>query len=145
MLLKTLFFIPLYLYLSQAAATNQPTCSDMTGAWINQINSTLEIKAIDPHTGKITGDFTPAEGKNGEVFEVTGWVNYTPSGKQKDSVHPIAFSVNWGEYGSIASWSGYCYLNEDAPAIQTVWNLTRANSKYRWDHMTVNSDIFRPK
>ena len=145
MLAKKLFLIPLSFYLVQSATANQPTCSNMVGTWVNQVKSTLTIKSVDPHTGKMSGDYISAEGTKGQTYEVSGWVNNQLSGKKKDSVHPIAFSVNWGDYGSIASWSGYCYLKDEMPTIQTVWHLTKADSNYRWDHISTNSDIFTPE
>jgi hypothetical protein len=122
-----------------------PACNNLKGDWVNQLKSTLSITSIDASTGRIEGTYTSPSGTGGESHTLIGWVNSAPSSTGKDNVPVVSFSVQWGGYGSITSWTGYCSIRDGAPTITTLWNLTQANSKFSWDHIVSNSDLFTPK
>lgn len=129
---------------TQASAT-QPSCNNMVGEWINELGSTMNIVSIDSSTNMINGTYSSPSGTSGQMFPLVGWVNYMPAAPKGDNAHVISFSVQWGQYGSITSWTGICTSKDNTPTIKTVWNLVRSNSQFSWDHIITNSDTFTPK
>ena len=124
-------------------AQTDPTCQNMVGSWDNQLGSTLEITQIDNTSGRIVGTYRSPSGTSGQTFDLIGWVNsQPPSGGH--NVPVISFSVQWGQYGSITAWTGYCEILNDVPTITTLWHLVRSNSDFSWDHIITNSDTFTP-
>lgn len=132
-------------FFSVQANASQPTCNNMIGAWVNDQGSTLTIKSIDPSTSMIKGTYKSPSGTTGQAFNLTGWVNHSKPVKKANNFNTIAFSVQWGKYGSITSWTGYCLNKKNTPTIKTIWNLVRSNSQFDWDHILTNSDTFIPK
>ncbi|VAW88805.1 hypothetical protein MNBD_GAMMA18-2219 [hydrothermal vent metagenome] len=124
---------------------SQPSCNNMKGTWVNQLGSTLKIKSIDPSTKMLKGTYKSPSGTSGQKFNLIGWINSSEPAPDADNVHVIAFSVQWGQYGSITSWTGICTNNNETPTIKTIWNLVRSNSQFDWDHILTNSDTFTPK
>jgi hypothetical protein len=122
-----------------------PNCSNLVGDWANQLKSTLSITNINATTGLITATYTSPSGTGGQPFAAIGWVNAAPPASSMDNAPVISFSVQWGSYGSITSWTGYCSVISGVPTITTVWHLARANSQFNWDHILTNSDLFIPK
>lgn len=115
---------------------------DVIGTWHNGLGSTLVISKVDSTTGDITGHYRSPSGTKGEKFPLTGWVNHANQVTGKDNVMPIAFTVRWGKYGSITSWTGFYRVKDGTPTITTFWNLVRSNSDFSWDHLLTGSDIF---
>lgn len=128
----------------------KPSCGDPRGVWVNQLKSTLTIKTYDPTSGAITGTYVSPSGTTSEEFPLVGWVNEAKAEPGKDdNVQPIAFSVRWNNgktnYGSIASWTGFCREVGGVPTLSMQWHLVRANSSYVWDHVLTDKDTFTPK
>lgn len=131
--------------ISTTAYAQKPTCDKPTGEWVNDLKSTLIIKSVDT-SGLITGQYSSPSGTAGEYLPLTGWFNApAPSAPNLDNGKIISFSVNWGKYGSVTSWSGICQVVNGKPTIATIWNLARANSQFSWDHIVTNTDKFTPK
>jgi hypothetical protein len=127
-----------------ATMASTPTCADPKGIWGNELKSTLEISSINPDSGMIEGVYSSPSGTSGEKFKLIGWINNAQPKPGKDNVKVISFSVQWGQYGSVTSWSGYCSDVKGTPKITTIWNLVRSNSDISWDHIITNSDTFTP-
>jgi hypothetical protein len=115
------------------------TISDLYGFWHNDLNSTLRITYVNVSSGQITGTCTLESGK---TFPLTGWVNDLPPAK--DHVIAVAFSVRFGPYGTITSWTGYLFKDKKTALlkIHTIWNLVTPNSDSAFDHIVSNSDVF---
>ncbi len=122
----------------------KPTCENLTGEWINELGSTLTISKIGKD-GKIDGTYASPSGTGGKPVALIGWSNSLSPKAGKDNVRVVSFSVHWGDYGSVTSWSGACSIKEGKPTISTIWNLVRSNSDFAWDHILTNSDNFNPK
>lgn len=122
----------------------KPSCEKLKGKWENELGSTLKIKKVDSD-GKLSGTYTSPSGTSGNAVPMIGWANLTPSATTGDNVKVVSFSVNWGSYGSVTSWSGACSIKSGTPTISTIWNLVRSNSSYEWDHIITNTDTFTPK
>lgn len=121
-----------------------PSCNDIKGAWINDLGSTLTISEVSTD-GSIKGTYSSPSGTSGETFPLVGWTNHAAKKPDIDNVRVVSFSVNWGKYGSVTSWSGGCATKDGKPTISTIWNLVRSNSQFDWDHILTNSDVFTPK
>ncbi|CAM3956585.1 avidin/streptavidin family protein [Paracidovorax anthurii] len=128
---------------SLAQAT--PTCTNPVGEWKNQLGSTLNITAVQT-TGQLSGTYASPSGTTGSAYTLIGWVNHpAPASPAASNLPAFAFSVQWGAYGSITSWTGTCDTPGGVPTITTIWNLVRASSQFSWDHVLTNSDVFIPK
>jgi len=127
------------------ASAAGPTCSNFQGEWKNELGSTMSISNMNPTTGALAGTYQSPSGTSGQKFPLAGWTNKAAAQSGKDNVSVIAFSVQWGAYGSITSWTGSCKEERGVPTIRTLWHLASSNSQFAWDHITSNSDIFTPK
>ncbi len=122
----------------------KPTCEKLVGDWVNELGSTLTIKSVGSN-GELAGTYTSPSGTSGSAVAMIGWTNSGQSTTSGDNARVVSFSVNWGSYGSVTSWSGTCSSGSGKPVISTIWNLVRSNSSYSWDHILTNADTFKPK
>jgi len=120
------------------------TCENMTGEWLNPSGSVLVIEGVDK-TGSIKGHYRSSVGTDGQRFPLIGWVNQKPHEAEKDNTVAITFSVRWGKYGSITSWTGYCKNINDIPTIQTSWHLVRPVTDESYEHILTGGYPFIPK
>jgi hypothetical protein len=139
-------------FASHTGIAATPSCLNPVGDWQNQIKpkpSTLTISSVDWRTGAVSGSYLSPSGTAGQGVLLVGWVNKaasTPPPK-KDVAVAIAFSVQWGAYETITSWTGYCHNDPDTgvPTIVTMWHLARPVTRYEWSHVLAGSDRFTPK
>ena len=120
------------------------TCENMTGEWLNPSGSVLVIENVNK-TGSIKGYYLSSVGTDGQRFPLIGWVNQKPYEAERDNTVAITFSVRWGEYGSITSWTGYCKNINDIPTIQTSWHLVRPVTDESYEHILTGGYPFTPK
>lgn len=143
--MKSLFVMISLLILPLGASAETANCKDIRGKWVNQIKSTLTISSISKD-GKISGTYSSPSGTDGGTVPLIGWTNEAEQIQSHlNSVRIVSFSAKLGKEGSVASWSGECSIKNGKPTISTIWNLVRANSKFEWDHISTNSDIFIPE
>ncbi len=129
---------------SQISKKQTCTCENMTGEWLNSSGSVLVIENVDK-TGSIKGHYLSSVGTDGQRFPLIGWVNQKPHEAEKDNTVAITFSVRWGEYGSITSWTGYCKNIDDIPTINTSWHLVRPVTDESYEHILTGGYPFVPK
>lgn len=122
----------------------RPSCEKLEGEWKNELGSTLKISSVGAD-GKLSGTYTSPSGTSGSSAPMIGWTNSALPARNDNNIKVVSFSVNWGSYGSVTSWSGACSLKGGTPTISTIWNLVRSNSSYEWDHILTNTDTFTPK
>lgn len=122
----------------------KPSCEKLEGEWKNDLGSTLKIKSVGSD-GKLSGTYTSPSGTSGSAAPMIGWANSAPPATGGNNIKVVSFSVNWGSYGSVTSWSGACSVKNGTPTISTIWNLVRSNSSHEWDHILTNTDTFTPK
>lgn len=142
---KNLASIILLSVFTLPAFAAKPDCANPIGSWENQLGSTLTINSVDPNTGLVTGTYQSPSGTTGEQFPLIGWTNKAPVQPGKDNATLVSFSVRWGSYGSITSWSGLCREENGLATIQALWHLARSNSQYVWDHVLTGNDVFKAK
>jgi len=130
---------------ASSAYAASPDCEQLKGEWVNELGSTLTINKVDSSNGGIAGTYQSPSGTQGKKHALVGWTNTAKSQPNKSNVAVVSFSVNWGKFGSVTSWSGTCSVKSGVPTIKTVWNLVRSNSDFEWDHILTNSDTFTPK
>lgn len=102
--------------------------------------ATLTIVSVDPATGLLKGKWVPPTGAAaGKEFDVVGWASWAPPvSKDFDNVVVVSFSVSLTTYGSLTGFTGFLRDNQ----IITVWHNIRPNSRYVWDHVVANQDVF---
>ena len=118
-------------------AMNAQDCSPV-GSWQNEQGSVLQIDSIDKGN-RIYGVYKSSSGVDGRSFPLQGWYN-----KFGAPAQALSFSVHWGEYGSITSWTGYIEMREEQCQIYTLWHLIRPNTDFVWERIIVNSSTFSP-
>lgn len=122
-----------------------PSCDDLTGVWNNPRSSTLTITDYDATTGALKGTYMSPQGAAGGTYPLVGWSNLGPAdASKKENLRVISFTVNWGEIGSITSWTGTCTAAGSTPTLKTVWHLARSNGDFEWDHVLTFPDTFTP-
>lgn len=131
-LLLILFWVSLTYGYSQ-------TIRNLVGTWHNELNSTLKITSINATTYQIAGSYTLS---NGKQFALIGWANDLPPAN--DHVIAVAFSVRFGSYGSITSWTGTFTKKNGVLTISTLWHLVSPNADQPWGHILTNCDVFTP-
>jgi len=141
--MKKSIVLLLFLTMSMSCVA-KPTCSNLIGDWTNELGSTLNIQSVGAG-GEILGTYTSPSGTGGTPVALTGWANSLLPIPGQDHVGVVSFSVSWGAYGSVTSWSGGCSVKNAVPTIRTIWNLVRSNSSFDWDHILTGSDTFTPK
>jgi hypothetical protein len=89
--------------------------SAIAGRWRNRLGSTMEIEVDEDH--RIHGHFHTAVGllDPSHPFPVVGFA-------EGDSV---AFSVDFGRRGAVASWAGFHIDDDDGERLVTMWHLTQ--------------------
>ena len=115
-------------------------CTELAGQWQNESGSILQIDSISTD-GTIIGVYKSASGVDGKIFGLQGWTNSTDELPHETN---ISFSVRWGGYGSITSWTGYCHELNGKDQIKTVWHLVRSGKEFDWERIITNSSTFLP-
>ena len=120
----------------------------LIGKWIQEMvgartgGAIINITAVDPATGQITGKYIPPSGPAaGKEFNVTGWVSSAPRQQNADNVVTVAFTVSLSSYGSISSETGYLKDGK----IFAMWHNVRPNTTYDWAHIATGEDIWTKK
>ena len=116
--------------------TPEDNCQPI-GYWQNELGSVVVIEDIKDHS--IIGEYRSAVGVDGQIFPLIGMINQ----KENDPSLAISFTVQWKEYGSITSWSGFLDEDEEGCYIKTLWHLTRPGEAEQWERIIANSSTFR--
>ena len=127
------------LFFVSVVSCSAQDCQNLSGKWINELGSVLVIDSLKAD-GSIMGHYASSTGVDGKIFLLQGWINH------KDGLNEeinISFSVRWKGYGSITSWTGYCYEAEEGSEIKTIWNLVRSGKEFDWERIITNSSIFK--
>lgn len=118
------------------AAAKSP--SVFNGTWENERGSQVTFTVSD---GKLSGYYQTNVGQpdKSQKFDLTGFV-------QNDQ---ITFTVNFGKYGSMTSWTGQMSQDKIGDYIRTLWHLTRdvpdaEEDKDLWKSITAGASTFRP-
>lgn len=111
----------------------------LTGIWINQLNSKMDLK--DDGEGGLTGTYTSTVGRfHGISFALKGSYDSRPHARVA-----IGFVVGWIDEGhnanSVTTWCGQL----DSPnehIIETQWLLTAGGALEKWQSTLVGHDQF---
>src|SRR5205085_4516079 len=129
------------------AAYGQDTSlqNKLVGKWTQEMvgartgGAILNITAVDPATGRITGKYIPPSGPAvGKEFDVVGWISSAPPQEKADNVITVSFTISLTTYGSISSETGYLKDNK----IFAMWHNVRPNAAYDWAHIATSEDIW---
>ncbi len=121
------------------SATSAPTPSvNFNGKWRNDLKSEMDL-TVDG-AGAVAGVYRTGVGSPGatEEFFLAGFA----------SGDLLSFSVNFGKYGSLTSWSGQHTTEGGAERIKTMWLLARNvadadEPKEMWGAVLTGADVFR--
>lgn len=136
--MKTSLFCLLFCVFHSLSYTQN--CTDLAGQWQNESGSILQIDSITAE-GILLGIYKSSTGVDGKSFSLQGWVNAKPELQEEKN---ISFSVRWQGYGSITSWTGYCYTIDGQDQIKTMWHLVRSGKEFNWERIISNSSTFTP-
>ena len=88
--------------------------SAIAGRWRNRRGSEVELIVHDDH--HVNGTFrTQVMADPDAPFHITGFAEG----------EAVAFTVDFGERGSVASWSGHHLSDEHGERLVTLWHLAR--------------------
>jgi hypothetical protein len=132
-----------------SSATAEPPenslASKLLGKWTQEMigartgGAIINITAVDPATGRISGKYIPPSGPaGGKEFDVVGWVSSAPPQEKADNVITVSFTVSLSTYGSISSETGYLKDNK----IFAMWHNVRPNTTYDWAHIATGEDVW---
>lgn len=138
------FALLLVILVAATPAAAAPDCGDLQGRWKSELGSTLVVKKLNKD-GYLSGYFVSPVENGAEQFKAFGWVNKTSATSSLHYMPAVTFSVSWGEYGSVSSWSGGCIVKDDIPTLVMMMHLSLVNAQYQWDHLISNSDRFVPE
>ncbi len=138
------FLIFAVLFFWNVAGVAQEDCFEaLKGKWKNPNNSILSIEQIDCETGQIEGAFISGLGTEGNTYRLVGFANTAPAKEGQHHVIVLSFSVQWGKYGSITSWTGYLEEEDGKEQIRTLFHLVRPNTDFKFEHIISNADLFK--
>ena len=100
--------------ISRAAAAPAPTVN-FNGTWKNELKSEMTLN-VDAQ-GNVSGKYRTGVGAPGPIEE------FSLVGFASDDL--LSFTVNFGDHGSLTSWSGQHTVENGAETIKTLWLLAR--------------------
>lgn len=110
---------------------------ELDGTWVNDVGSRMEITAS---AGVLRGTYHTAVGRPeaDDGFALAGVVNGDMS----------AFTVDFGDHGSVCAWTGRLVQADDGAALHTLWHLVRDHSDSgeslpAWASTLAGSAVFR--
>lgn len=113
------------------------TTVNVAGTWHNQHGS--EMHLVVEENGETFGTFKTGVGahKQNEEFNLAGFI----------SQNLIGFTVNFGKYCSMTSWTGQHTVEDGVEKIYTMWHLARAmpeteNPQGLWTGVLSGADVF---
>ena len=97
------------------SGSRQRDAVDFSGRWRNQHGSEMQLR-VGPG-GRLTGTYHTAVGAPSpkQEFELAGFA----------CGDLVAFTVNFGRFGSLTAWTGQHTLAEGAERIHTLWHLAK--------------------
>jgi hypothetical protein len=100
--------------IKSAAGAPTPTVN-FNGKWCNELHSEMSL-TVDAR-GNVVGKYKTGVGTPtpSEEFDLVGFAS--------DDL--LSFTVNFGTYGSLTSWSGQHTYESGAEVIKTMWLLAR--------------------
>lgn len=128
-------------YFSTKSTSIESVKSSMNfdGLWRNELSSEMELK-VDKASGNVTGVYRTGVGtpQPTEDFKLVGFA----------AGDLLSFTVNFGKYGSLTSWSGQSTFIDGATVIETMWlmaeNVPDADEPSKlWSAMLTGADNFR--
>lgn len=109
---------------------------DFAGTWWNERCSKMELTV---NGDQLSGQYTSAVGKNaGQPYALIGY---------RAGVDLIAFAVNFGTTGSLATWAGQHTVERGIEKIVTQWHLAinvpdDKEAEQLWGAVWTGSDRF---
>ena len=116
-------------------ASHGQSCDKLTGMWINQDSSIINITEV---AGILQGHYQSNASGDIRLFPFSGYVN------RQGALPTLSFAISWAEYGSITSWTGYCKEKDGQPIVTTMWHLVRPYVEEDWERFVTNTSTFKP-
>lgn len=118
--------------------SSQPTPVSVSGIWHNEHGSEIELTVLEG--GRVAGRFRAGTGlaRGGPASDLVGFT----------SGNLIAFAVDFGDLGSLTSWTGHVVTEGGVVCIHTNWTmcveLPRNDAEDLWRGTWVGADRFDP-
>jgi Avidin family len=112
------------------ALTGAGTTVDFSGAWGNELGSTMELSQSGD---QLDGIYHSRVSSNGGTTDgdLRGYCNGDL----------IAFTVHWNEFQAITAWVGQ--VSEDQATISTLWQMTKqVDPGDEWASINAGFDTF---
>jgi hypothetical protein len=123
-------------FLTPAKSRELVPTVDFNGKWNNQHGSEMTLHV---QQGGVSGKYRTGVGapKPTEEFDVTGFC----------AGDVIAFTVNFGKYGSLTAWVGQVAGEPPNEILQTLWHLARNIQEQEepdqlWEGVLAGADTF---
>ena len=114
------------------------TRAQLDGTWRNTLGSELTLHVTDEHA--LLGSFRP---KSPGSFPGAHPVHGFAEGRS------FSFCVDFGEHGSVASWTGHHIDDEAGERLETLWLLARSRDDHSrssgspaWGALLTGSNTF---
>ena len=124
-----------------AKMSNTDLAKRISGTWINQLKSTLEIKCSSD--GELSGYYITTVGKAKNKYPLSGRANLSVDDKAT-----LGFTVSWANEhqttNTTTSWTGIYSKYISIESIETTWVLV-SSSKPKWKSVLINQDQFTRK
>ncbi|XP_035224149.1 uncharacterized protein LOC118196794 isoform X1 [Stegodyphus dumicola] len=136
-------FLLTVLFISGLKAAHGYQCEDLSGVWVNELNSTMTI--VNLPFNKITGQYRTAVESNPGAAAFTS--NLTGAFLPFEDGSLLSFTVLYNNGSSLTSWVGQCLVCDGQEIIFTTWVLQRAvrNPTEQWMDTLVRQNTFTRK
>ena len=119
--------------LAQAAPARGKPDMDFSGAWANELGSTMKL---DQNAGLLRGSYWSSVSDTGDPADgvVTGYVDE----------NLISFVVKWAKFEALTAWVGHFDDSPDGGTISTLWQMVKVvpDPHDEWESINAGTDVF---
>ncbi len=133
----------LALLVSVSAESYSASCTNVVGAWQNDVGSTMLVDKNEK--GIISGTFQLSPNIDQFKYTMVGVLNSKPKNNEASNVPAVSFSVHWGFLGSIGNWVGVCRGDKSLSKLELIGHQVVPNAKQANEHIYTHQDTFHPK
>ena len=123
---------------------------DVSGKWVNEYGSLMDILEVDSATGIFSGTYASTTGASGK-YRVTGITDTKPDPKINSQA--LAFSVSWRDLGGdpadanwVSAFSGQIQIIDGKEVMTTTYLLQEnTDPQNNWGSTIVDKATFKRK
>jgi Avidin family len=115
--------------------------TNLNGTWYNELGS---LMTIETNGNVISGTYQTAVGDAKGIYYLVGLTD-TDNAASQAVGWVVVWQNQYGDSGSVTSWSGQYQVVNGVPTIVTTWLLTmETNPQDDWQSTLVGQDVFTP-